>query len=221
MAKPTDIVEWATDGGATQVEPSSGEKETGFEGGEDAAAEKVNWILATLGLWTAWQDTTFTDTGVPTATRTIVIAGAAGQPSETGTAFQFEGAATGGSASSWEVDSGSTPSSGDRVHYGLTLAVGDRIRAVRAYIRGAAVGGETLTVALRKNVGTDGTASTIGTPAASNGLATPTHQTLTVGSLTEVVAGGGISYEVVVYASAAFDAARVYSIEVDVDHPTV
>lgn len=52
--KPTDVVEWATDGGATQVEPDSGDKETGFVPATPADPQHVNWLIATLGLWSVY-----------------------------------------------------------------------------------------------------------------------------------------------------------------------
>lgn len=53
MARPTDDLDW----GGTAVEPSSGQKSTGYIAGDRPAAQHWNWILQTIDAWLAYFDT--------------------------------------------------------------------------------------------------------------------------------------------------------------------
>lgn len=52
---PDETTQWATDTGAT-IEPSSGVKATGWQGGEEPAAEHMNWLQNLDYQWQALQD---------------------------------------------------------------------------------------------------------------------------------------------------------------------
>lgn len=51
MAQPTEDIEWATDGGADIVEPSSGEKEIGWVAGDKPSAGWFNWWMNGVYKW--------------------------------------------------------------------------------------------------------------------------------------------------------------------------
>ena len=51
--KPTDLPRWATDAGRT-LEPTSGEKDTGWQAGYKPPARKMNWLFNTIYDWIVW-----------------------------------------------------------------------------------------------------------------------------------------------------------------------
>lgn len=53
-AKPTTLPRWATTG--TKTEPSSGQKDDGYEGGDKPPAEYENWRAENIYSWLAWLD---------------------------------------------------------------------------------------------------------------------------------------------------------------------
>lgn len=56
MAKPTELPEWASGGGADITDPPSGKKSTGWIV-EKPAHDFFNWILNTIYKWTQWEQT--------------------------------------------------------------------------------------------------------------------------------------------------------------------
>jgi hypothetical protein len=53
MAKPSNLPRWATDAGRT-LEPTSGEKDTGWQAGYKPPARKMNWLFNLIYSWFAW-----------------------------------------------------------------------------------------------------------------------------------------------------------------------
>ena len=60
MAKPTDLPRWATNALRT-VEPSSGEKDVGWQEGFKPPARKMNWLLNVAYQWLDWFNARFFD----------------------------------------------------------------------------------------------------------------------------------------------------------------
>ena len=123
------------------------------------------------------------------------------------------------STASWAKPPGSayisynTGGADDVWHVPIVLRQGQRIKACRGYVRdNSGSGGTVVTMTLRKGK-TTGTESSIGSPAASSGAGA--DQTLTIGSLTEVVGAGESFY--LTFAADKAQTCRVYMIEVDVD----
>lgn len=58
MAKPTETFTWATDPGATVLEPLIGEKAAGFAigPGNKPRASWMNYLFRTVGQWISWLD---------------------------------------------------------------------------------------------------------------------------------------------------------------------
>lgn len=57
MAKPTDLPEWATDGGAVVTEPSLGKKQSGWLSPEKPSDGVWNWLHNKTYEWLDWLDT--------------------------------------------------------------------------------------------------------------------------------------------------------------------
>lgn len=53
MARPTDAAEWASTAGR-RLEPTAGEKDSGFNEGTRTPARKANWIVGVLADWAAY-----------------------------------------------------------------------------------------------------------------------------------------------------------------------
>ena len=95
MAKPTEIVTWATDatyavdgdawgGDATKVDPGATRRAEGIEP-DVFPAEWLNYHLNALGLHNAYLHGLFEETeSIPAATKTLVLAAASFQPDRTG-----------------------------------------------------------------------------------------------------------------------------------------
>lgn len=60
MARPTDDIEWATDGGASVTEPSALKKTQGWIFGEKPPAAWLNWLLRALWRWVDFLDVRMT-----------------------------------------------------------------------------------------------------------------------------------------------------------------
>jgi hypothetical protein len=54
MAKPTDDIEWGTDGAAAILEPSGAKKKVGWLNAFRAPARWMNWMMRAYWRWTVW-----------------------------------------------------------------------------------------------------------------------------------------------------------------------
>lgn len=61
MVKPTDGLEWATDGGAEITEPSAGYKAAGWVAGDPAPSHYMNWWMNNNEAWRDYFETTTDD----------------------------------------------------------------------------------------------------------------------------------------------------------------
>ena len=73
--RPTEYITW-TDGAPSKViEPTSGQKLSGWLGGQAPPNEYMNWCLYILDLWTQWLDqVTYSPNGVALITGTTTAA---------------------------------------------------------------------------------------------------------------------------------------------------
>lgn len=129
MPKPSTLPEWATDGDAQVVEPTSGKKAIGWVPREHPPAQYLNWWQRLVYEWIEWLD----------GERSMVIPAADACPE--------------GGDANWSFTGGFWTALGtsQSLHFPIRLPVGAR---VTGYTVCADRDGDTVTAALR--VGSDG-----------------------------------------------------------------
>lgn len=226
LSKPTNLPRWADGGGAAITEPSSGEKDVGWEDAAVIPADYFNWLQFTTYEWLAWLDDPTEITAV-TLTATADVQGWVVQTQGADILHNDRTERIGGS----EIDilAGFTKNPGSpylqlsasgpgSLYADLPLAVGARLKAVRVICRALGGASADITAKLEKCVATSGSASpTTSTPVSTvNSTATANIQTITMTPAADTLTADEMYAVYIVGANTAGNK-EVYRIEYDFD----
>ena len=204
MAKPVDVPRWADVSGDIVV-PIDGKKDVGWVEEERPPNSFVNWFWNLVFQWTDWLNDTFDDSGLSKVERTLNLGATQGDAGLVSWALLVS---QGASANAWV-----TPGLNDIVSFSIPLKIGDRIKSVSAFVRDT-TGANTVGFELRKSTSVN--ANTI-VGARQTSAGDGTNQTLTVGSLTSVIADGEFYTATIQSDSATVTTHHVYGVKVVYD----
>ena len=205
-AKPATLPVW--DSNKTNVTtPSGGQQTDGYATNAMPPSGIWNFLFGWITSWLSY----LSDGIIQHSTKTLSIPASAGVP-DVPTSWTF--VANASVLGTWEV--GTVPGGADALMFPICLEVGERIKAIRVYLRDTSAAQGALQMSLW-DTPASGNSAQIGSTQTSAGDGT--LQTLTLGSLTTTITSGH-AYAVRISAGVNDTDHQIRLVEVDYDRVT-